>query len=118
MRDDANQLGGVLGFGVPDTTTYGISIWKDSKDNLYSCASLEVTDEWITTGTSILQRPEWDQDNYLDMEAAERAQSAIVLWNPGMETAPLADPEKLTVIVGVSGIEAIELMGLSHIEIS
>lgn len=114
LRADANQLGAVLGLGPHDAATYGVPIWQDTEGRLYSCASLDVTDDWLAAGTAPLQRPEWDTDEQIDMAAAARAQAAIVLW-AGEGEAPQADPDALTVIVGVPGVEAVTLMGLAQV---
>lgn len=115
MRGDANQLGAVLGLGPHDATTYGEPIWQDAEGRLYSCASLDVTDDWLAAGTAPLQRPEWDSAEQIDMDAAARAQATTVLW-AGDGDAPHAAPDALTVIVGVPGVEAVALMGLTQVE--
>ena len=115
MRGDANHLGGALGRFPQDATTYGEPIWQDAQGRLYSCASLDVSDEWLAAGTAPLQRPAWDTAQTLDMAAAARAQAALVLWSPGGMPAPEASPDALTVIVGVPGAEAVALMGLKQV---
>ena len=62
LRDDANQLAMVLGYGPADAETYGSLNWLDTAGNLYACASLIVSDAFTTTAQSGLQRPSWDTD--------------------------------------------------------
>ena len=78
LRDDANNLAMVLGYGPDDALTYGGLNWQDAGGNLYACASLTVSDTFTTTAQSGLQRPAWDTDNIIDMDAARRAQAALV----------------------------------------
>ena len=62
LRDDANQIAMVLGFGPDDALTYGGLNWQDADGNLYAVASLPVSDAFTTTAQSPLQRPAWDTD--------------------------------------------------------
>ena len=43
LRDDANQLAMVLGYGPSDAETYVALNWQDAGGNLYACASLTVS---------------------------------------------------------------------------
>ena len=79
LRSDANQLAMVLGYRPDDAETYVALNWQDAGGNLYACASLIVSDTFTTTAQSGLQRPSWDVDNIIDMDAARRAQAALVL---------------------------------------
>jgi len=108
---DANQLAACLGFSMADAETYGPAVWQDSTDNLYSCASLDVSEEWFTAAQQPLIRPDWDIDNQINMDAASRAQALIVV---SQETI-LATPSKITVIAGMEGVTAIQMMGISAI---
>ena len=78
LRDDANQIAMVLGFGPADAETYGELNWQDADGNLYACASLPVSETFTTTAQSGLQRPAWNTDNHVNLDAARRAQSALV----------------------------------------
>ena len=40
MRDDANNLAMVLGYGPDDAQTYIALNWQDADGNLYACASM------------------------------------------------------------------------------
>ena len=76
LRDDANQLAMVLGYGPSDAETYGELNWQDADGNLYACASLIVSDAFTTAAQSGLQRPSWDTDSHVNMDAARRAGNA------------------------------------------
>lgn len=115
MRADANHLGGALGRIPQDAGTYGEPIWRDAQGRLYSCASLDVSDEWLAAGMAPLRRPAWDAAQTVDLAAAARAQAALVLWT-GEGAPPLAAPGRLAVIVGVPGAEAVALMGLTQVD--
>ena len=65
LRDDANQLAMVLGYGPADAETYVALNWHDVDGNLYVCASLPVSDTFTTAAQSGLQRPAWDTDRLL-----------------------------------------------------
>ena len=78
IRSDANQLAMVLGYGPSDAETYVALNWQDAGGNLYACASLTVSDTFTTAAQSPLQRPSWDTDNIIDMDAARLAQAALV----------------------------------------
>ena len=111
LRDDANQLAMVLGYGPADAETYGTPNWQDAGGNLYACASLTVSDTFTTTAQSPLQRPAWDVDNIIDMDAARRAQAALVF----SLTPVTAMPDKLTACVGDDPLAVLAAMGLTRV---
>ena len=113
MRDDANNLAMVLGFGAPDALTYGALNWQDADGNLYACASLSVGAAFTTTAQSGLQRPAWDTDNYISMAAANRAQAALVF---SLEPV-LALPDKLTACAGDDALATLAAMGLTMAQV-
>ena len=114
LRDDCNQLAMVLAFSEADANTYGALNWQDADGNLYAAASWEASEQWIDLVQAPLVRPEWDADEIIDMEAAERAQAALVYWTPDGETeATPASPAALTAIGGVNGLDALAAMGLT-----
>ena len=57
LRDDANQLAMVLGYGPSDAETYGELNWQDAGGNLYACASLTVSDTFTTAAQSGYSSP-------------------------------------------------------------
>ena len=113
MRDDANDLAMVLGFGAPDALTYGALNWQDTDDNLYAVASLPVGASFTTIAQTALQRPEWDTDNHVNMAGANRAQAALV-FSP---TPVLAMPDKLTACAGDDALATLAAMGLTQVEV-
>jgi len=111
LRDDANQLAMVLGYGPDDAETYGELNWQDVNGNLYACASLTVSDTFTTAAQSGLQRPLWDTDNHVNMDAARRAQAALVF----SLTPVTAMPDKLTACVGHDALATLAAMGLTQV---
>ena len=113
LRDDANNLAMVLGYGPDDAETYGKLNWQDAGGNLYACASLTVSDTFTTAAQSGLQRPAWDVDNIIDMDAARRAQTALVF----SLTPVTAIPDKLTACAGDDALSTLAAMGLVPFEV-
>ena len=113
LRDDANQLAMVLGYGPSDAETYGELNWQDAGGNLYACASLPVSDTFTTTAQSPLQRPAWDTDSHVNMAGAGRAQAALVF----SLTPVTAMPDKLTACVGDDPLAVLAAMGLTQVEV-
>ena len=113
LRDDANNLAMVLGFGPSDAKTYVVLNWQDAGGNLYACASLPVSDTFTTTAQTALQRPSWDIDNIIDMDAARRAQAALVF----SLTPVTAMPDKLTACAGDDALATLAAMGLKQVEV-
>jgi len=113
LRDDANQLAMVLGFGPDDALTYGGLNWQDAGGNLHACASLIVSDTFVSKAQSTLSRPAWDVDNIIDMDAARRAQAALVF----SLTPVTAMPDKLTACVGDDALATLAAMGLTQVEV-
>jgi len=113
MRDDSNQLAMVLGYGPSDAETYVALNWQDADGNLYACASLPVSDTFTTTAQSGLQRPAWNTDNHVNMDAARRAQAALVF----SLTPVTAMPDKLTACAGDDALATLAAMGLTQVEV-
>ena len=78
----------------------------------YVVSSMPRTD-WSLRALEPVTAPEWEAD----LEAAQQAQAALVVWraDDGGEP-PFAQPDKITVIVGMPGRDALTAMGLSPIE--
>ena len=113
LRDDANNLAMVLGYRPDDAETYVGLNWQDAGGNLYACASLIVSDAFTTAAQSGLQRPAWDVDNIIDMDAARRAQTAQVF----SLTPVTAIPDKLTACAGDDALSTLAAMGLVPFEV-
>ena len=113
LRSDANNLAMVLGYGPADAETYGTPNWQDADGNLYAVASLPVSDTFTTTAQSGLQRPAWDTDNIIDMDAARRAQAALVF----SLTPVMALPDNLTACAGDDALVTLAAMGLTQVEV-
>ena len=113
LRDDANQLAMVLGYGPDYALTYGGLNWQDAGGNLYACASLTVSDTFTTTAQSGLQRPSWDTDSHVNMAGANRAQAALVF----SLTPVTAMPDKLTACAGDDALATLAAMGLTQVEV-
>jgi len=113
IRSDANNFAMVLGYGPSDAETYVALNWQDADGNLYAVASLIVSDAFTTTAQSDLQRPAWDVDNIIDMDAARRAQAALVF----SLTPVTAMPDKLTACAGDDALAVLAAMGLTQVEV-
>jgi len=113
LRDDANNLAMALGYRPDDAGTYVGLNWQDADGNLYACASLIVSDTFTTAAQSGLQRPSWDTDNIIDMDAARRAQAALVFSLEAVEVAP----DKLTACAGDDALAVLAAMGLTQVEV-
>jgi hypothetical protein len=109
LMPDANQLAMALGESVADAETYRNPSWQDADGNLYAAASFEARDEWIAAAQQPLQRPAWDTEGIIDMDAAARAQAALVFTTD----ATPAQPDRLTAIGGMEGLDALAAMGLT-----
>jgi hypothetical protein len=103
----------VLGYGPYDAETYASLNWEDAAGNLYACASLIVSDTFTTTAQTALQRPAWDTDSYVNMDAARRAQAALVF----SLTPVTAMPDKLTACVGDDALATLAAMGPTQVEV-
>jgi hypothetical protein len=114
MIPDANHLAMALAFSVADGQTYNTPSWKDAQGNLYAAASWMATLEWITFSQQPIQRPDWDTEHLIDLEAATRAQQAIRLLT---EPAP-ATPTHITCIINSDGVQALQAMGLTLVDLS
>jgi hypothetical protein len=113
LRDDANQLAMVLGYGPSDALTYGELNWQDAGGKLYACASLIVSDAFTTAAQSGLQRPSWDTDSHVNMAGANRAQAALMF----SLTPVTAMPDKLTAFAGDDALSVLAAMGLTQVEV-
>jgi hypothetical protein len=109
---DSNQFAMCLGYSLADGLTFSNLNWQDANGGLYGCASWEASDAWLEKAQEPLERPSWDVDEVIDMEAAERAQAALVV----SAEALLASPAALTAITGMQALDAIAAMGLSVVE--
>ncbi len=108
---ESNQLAMCLAFSVADGLTYTGLNWQDADGNLYAAASWEASDAWVESVSQPLVRPAWDVDEVIDMDAANRAQAALVF-----STEPvLAVPDKLTALSGPDAVAALGLMGLTPV---
>jgi len=113
LRADGNHFAMVLGYGPSDAETYVALNWQDADGNLYACASMPVSDTFTTTAQSGLQRPSWDVDNIIDMDAARRAQAALAF----SLTPVTAMPDKLTACAGDDALATLAAMGLTQVEV-
>ena len=78
----------------------------------YVVSSMPRTD-WSLRALEPVTAPEWDAD----LDAAKQAQAALVVWRADDGgSPPLAQPDKITVIVGMPGRDALTAMGLEPIE--
>ena len=115
-RDDANHYAMALGSSEADGLTYGDPAWQDASGNLYSVASLPVSDGFIERATSTLDRPEWDVDPYgISMAAANRAQDRVQVWQPTDDTPepPQVSPDAILALVGDDPLTLLAAAGIT-----
>ena len=113
LRADGNHFAMALGSGPAEALTYGSLNWLDTAGNLYACASLIVSDTFVSTAQSTLSRPAWDFDNIIDMDAAWWAQAVLVF----SLTPVMALPDKLTACAGDDATAVLAAMGLTQVEV-
>ena len=111
MIPDCNQLAMCLAYSLADGLTYNGLNWVDPDGNLYAAASWEARDEWVDFAQAPLVRPSWDVDEVIDMEAAERAQAALIYSTVAIPATTTA----LTAIGGMDGVPALGAMGLTAV---
>ena len=118
--DTANHYAMVLGYSQADADTYCNTSWQDANGDLYTCASLPIGPNFVTNATAALVRPEWDTENIIDMTKAAQAQALVLLWMPNDRDPypPRATPAQIVAILGMDGLDAIDAMGLTVIELS
>ena len=112
-RPDANHFAMALGYGPSDAETYVPLNWHDVDGNLYACASLIVSDTFVSKAQSTLSRPSWDTDSHVNMAAANSAQAALVF----SMTPVTAMPDKLTACAGDDALATLAAMGLTQVEV-
>jgi hypothetical protein len=113
---ESNQLAMVLGEGPADVNTWGHLIHQDAQGNRYSVRNLWVPMAWVSAAKATLERPAWDTDSIIDMDAARAAQAALVFWMAGSESeAPMASKDTLTALAGVDPTAGLAMMGLTAI---
>ena len=103
-----NHLAMALGRCAEDGETYAQLTWQDGAGNRYAVASWSVPAEWVYAAQGKLAHPTWDVTGLIDMDSARAAQSTMRV---AVEPTP-ATPDRLTVILGMQGIEALAAMGL------
>jgi hypothetical protein len=111
---DANDLAMVLGYGEPDSLTYGAPQWQDASGNRYAVCSLPVSEGFFSAAFAPLVRPTWDDvaDGYVvNMAGANRAQALVVL----AEDPQAATPNQLLAMPGDDALAALAAMGLTRI---
>lgn len=113
--EDANHLAMVLGYSAADVATYGDPSWQDGSGNLYSVASLLVSDDFVSAATTALARPDWDGDRLVSLVAARRAQALVSVWGLGEdEPAPVASPSRILAMFGDDALGLLAMAGVSQ----
>ena len=106
-QDKANQLAMALGLSLNDGRTYSELKYEDSKGNLYSVASFIASQTLADKVSQALERPLWDENEYIDMVQAEQAKSLLAFDT-------VANTGGISVRTGDDGLTAIDLMGLTR----
>ena len=111
LADDAGHLAMALGRCADDAKTYANVNWQDGTGAKYACAAWSIPAEWIKAAQSPLQRPDWDSEKLIDMDAAAKVQAGMV-FSP--DPVP-ASPDRLTAIAGGDPWDVLAAMGLAPI---
>lgn len=116
LTDDANHLVTALGDSPACMSTWGHLPFQDDAGNLYGTRNLMLP-EGVQL-QSPLSRPDWDTEEVIDMDAAERALAAISVHVVTEEdpTPPTASPDHIRIIIGVDVNQAVTLWGLTRVE--
>lgn len=109
----ANQLAMVVAYGPADDQTFGPANSVDAEGNRYQARNIWAPETLFAALQAPLVRPEWDTEDYIDMDAAKQAQDALVLRTEG--DIPLASPLSLTALGGMNGEAALAALGLTLI---
>ena len=95
---------------IADHPPSGTSSWQ--RDGTEYVASSMPRQDWHFAALDPLTQPEWGAD----MALAQQAQATLVVWPEADAEAPgdppLAQHDKITVIVGMPGRDAVAAMGL------
>lgn len=111
LVSEANQLAAALGESMADAETFSFAGWQDDSGNLFSAASVIVSDSWITKAQEPLTRPEWDTSEEIDMGAASSAQAVLVFVS---EPTP-ATTNQITAMIWDDGVGALVMMGITPV---
>ena len=88
----------------------GTPLWQ--RDGTEYVASSMPRQDWHIAAMDPITQPEWGAD----MALAQQAQAALVVWSEAdaeeSGEPPLAQPDAITVIVGMLGRDALAAMGL------
>ena len=106
-QEKANQLAMALGLSLNDGRTYSELKYEDSEGNLYSVASFIASQTLADKVGQALERPLWDENEDIDTVQAEQAKS-LLAFNT------IAGTYGISVIKGIDGLSAIDLMGLTR----
>lgn len=113
LMGNANQLAAALGGSLLDLETFRAPTWTNSQGNLFTVASLLMTTNWKDVPHTPIERPSWDVDGVIDLEAANRALEGMVIWREGdKEAIPTAESTALTAIIGIDGPTGLKSTGL------
>lgn len=105
----ANQLAMVVAYGPADDQTFGPANSVDAEGNRYQARNIWAPETLFAALQAPLVRPEWDTEDYIDMDAAKQAQDALVL----LQEPALATPKAITAVANISGEFALQAMGLT-----
>ena len=115
--DIANHYAMALGYSEADGETYRNPSWEDADGNLYSVASLSVSEVFVGAATSPLVRPEWDGGEVIDMTKATQAQGLVTLWSVADgEADPVATTDVILAMFHPDPLAVLALAGLKIIQ--
>lgn len=112
MMPDANQLALVLGESAADDGTFRAANQRDANGDLYATASTVATPTFQTKASGELVAPDHAPD--ADLEAARRAQAALVIYDP--DNPVQASPDILWAYVEAAPGDARAALDLAGLE--
>jgi len=89
LIEQANHLAACLGIDKDDVKTFAHANWQDAQGNKYAHIHAAIKQGFIDGLQQPLQRPEWDINETVDVEAAQALLADSVFYNP--EEHVLAD---------------------------
>jgi len=126
-------VGWINGFRPEEWQGSFAAQWQDDAGNIYHVSSFEASAEWVASAAMMgpVDRPPedvgtWDEDAQeygapyvVNLAGARRAQDRMVIWQPAEDAPPVpqASAGTLVVVVGMSGRDALEAMGLRPLEV-
>lgn len=106
MIDDCNQMSGCWGLSLADASYFDEPTHQDADGNLYCVRSTACTGGLLQNANSgVIDYPAWDTSRALNLDAARRAASVLVVNGT-------PSPAAICAVIGDDAAAAIVSMGL------